>query len=59
MTYRDIIKAKAAALAREAEYGDDLMIGLTLDDLANFNHRVQRMLRNPTFHFGREYEEAA
>ena len=56
MTYRDIIKAKAAALAREAEYGDDLMIGLTLDDLANFNHSVQKKLRDPKFHFGREYE---
>lgn len=56
-TWRDIIKAKAEALAREAVYGDDLSIGLTLDDLENFNHRVQRKMRDNAFHLGAEFTE--
>ena len=40
-TYRDIIKAKAAALAREAEYGSDAQIKASLHDLVMFSKRMR------------------
>lgn len=40
-TYRDIIKAKAAALACEAEFGDDLAIKASLHDLVMFAKRMR------------------
>ena len=42
-TYREIIKAKAAALAREAEFGSDVTIKLCLHDLVMFAKRMRRI----------------
>lgn len=42
-TFRDIIKAKAAALAREAEFGDDFAIKASLHDLVMFANRMRRI----------------
>lgn len=57
MTYREILKAKAAALAKEAEFGSDETIKETLRDLAEFSKPVLFKLRDPSFHLGRDFYE--
>lgn len=43
-TYRDIIKAKAEALARAAAYGSDYEIKLCLHDLAMFRQKCRNTM---------------
>lgn len=55
MTYREILKAKAAALAKEAEFGSDETVKATLQDLADFAKPTLFKLRDPSFHLGRDF----
>lgn len=56
ITYREILKAKAAALAKEAEFGSDETIKEFLRDLADFAKPVLFKLRDPSFHLGRDFD---
>ena len=57
MNYRDIIKAKAAALAHEAEFASDDQIKASMDDLCRFGKRTLAKMRSTSFHLGREFDD--
>ena len=56
--YREILKAKAAALAYEAEFGADETIKLVLEDLVKFGgHVAYKFRKSQNFHLGQDFYE--